>query len=93
MNTLSREDYNKKMRDYFKENPLKNAFHCHNLERRSIGYSNISFEEYLSYREFIGLNSVGKLKSNKNSNILLWEKQKKNLVFIKKEFLFCIFRL
>jgi len=69
----NKEDNNTYMRNYFSKNPLVNALHCHNSERKKKGLNPISMEEFKQFREFAGFDSMGRIKSKK---IDLWEKNK-----------------
>jgi hypothetical protein len=68
---------NEYMREYFKKNPLKNAWNKHNLRRRKRGLKNISLEEFRNFKKFIGVDIYGRSKTNgRASTYLLWDKVK-----------------
>jgi hypothetical protein len=67
-------EYNARMRDYYSKRKFLNALNCHNSERKKYGYARIDMEEYKRYRDFFGVDSLGRVMScGKISNILIWE--------------------
>ncbi len=67
-----------KIKKYFKENPLRNAWACHNGERKKLKLETISFKLYLQYRDFSEKDKLGRIKTSiKHNPILIWEEYRK----------------
>jgi len=75
---MTLEERRERLKKYFKDNPLRNAWACHNGERKKLKLKTISYKLYLQYRDFSEKDKLGRIKTYPGHNpILIWEKHRK----------------